>query len=528
MIVDDDVEMLNGLEHLIVWEDLGFTIAGTADNGKKGLELVRRCKPGLLITDITMPAVDGFSLIRQASGICPNIKTIILTCHEDFSFAHQAIELAVEDYLVKVTLTADELVRSLVKVREKLAIEADHRQIKQIVKQELSSSRYQLTADFFLELIANPPSGRQEVQRRCDHLNMTIPPQRYRPLALFIDDCVEKHGGDKAFKPQQVKHLMMSYLEQERWLTKGSSFFPYRGDCIMMLLPWQPERHTSGYPLLEKIKIFQRKTLQKLGLNVSVCIGGVAEGIHTLKKAVRQVLTLRDSCFYRGLGSIVNERPDEFAEAAEEQLYLEVSESFRLHLISLDEPRLDALLADLFHRIEQERHSPETVRLLLRRLTADLESVANRYGITLQGELADAPSFELCRKRFAALVDGFLKQIRLGVIHTSRKEINTVLNFIDRHLNEPIRCETMALLVNLNSDYFSRLFKKETGMSFTDYLIQRRIVRAKDLLLHTNITIDEITRAIGLENPSYFYRLFKRHIGMTPKELRAGGVAAAR
>jgi two-component system response regulator YesN len=81
----------------------------------------------------------------------------------------------------------------------------------------------------------------------------------------------------------------------------------------------------------------------------------------------------------------------------------------------------------------------------------------------------------------------------------------------------------MASLVALNASYFSRLFKKEMGVSFTDYLMRQRIERSVDLLTTTPLSFEEITWAVGLENVSYFHRMFKKLTGNTPRQARRRG-----
>ena len=78
----------------------------------------------------------------------------------------------------------------------------------------------------------------------------------------------------------------------------------------------------------------------------------------------------------------------------------------------------------------------------------------------------------------------------------------------------------MANYVNMNSNYFSRLFKNEIGMSFSDYLLNKRMDVATELLNNSDYSIEEITKAIGIESISYFYRAYKKITGNTPGDVR--------
>lgn len=100
--------------------------------------------------------------------------------------------------------------------------------------------------------------------------------------------------------------------------------------------------------------------------------------------------------------------------------------------------------------------------------------------------------------------------------------IKQALTFIDLNLSSNLTVKKVALEVNLSPDYLTRLFKKELGVTVITYINQKRIYRSLKLLKTTNLSIEEIGDLIGLSNTSYFYTLFKREIGISPKQYRNG------
>ena len=87
VIIDDEPIIVKGLEKTIKWEDLGCVVAGTAGNGAEGLELIRREKPDILITDICMPKMDGLAMIAALRSEFPDMEVTILTGYRDFDYA---------------------------------------------------------------------------------------------------------------------------------------------------------------------------------------------------------------------------------------------------------------------------------------------------------------------------------------------------------------------------------------------------------------------------------------------------------
>jgi len=104
--VDDEASMRAGIRESIEWDDSGFILAGEAPDGEMALSLMQEILPDILITDVRMPFMDGIELSRQAKKIMPWIKILILSGHDEFEYAKQAIAIGVEDYLLKPVTSA--------------------------------------------------------------------------------------------------------------------------------------------------------------------------------------------------------------------------------------------------------------------------------------------------------------------------------------------------------------------------------------------------------------------------------------
>ena len=124
IIVDDEPKVNLLLQKIVDWEELGFQIAGTAQDGICALELIRDELPDLVVTDIRMPGCDGMELIRQAKEMKEDITFIVVSGYKQFEYAHTALKYGVEDYLLK-PVKADELTSLLKQIREKKEQQAE-------------------------------------------------------------------------------------------------------------------------------------------------------------------------------------------------------------------------------------------------------------------------------------------------------------------------------------------------------------------------------------------------------------------
>ena len=101
VLVDDERLIIRGLSTVVPWAELGCEVAGTAYDGNDGLELIRRIRPDIVLTDIRMPNMDGLTMLAAIRSEHPEIQMSVLTAYRDFEYARQAITLGVCRYLLK-------------------------------------------------------------------------------------------------------------------------------------------------------------------------------------------------------------------------------------------------------------------------------------------------------------------------------------------------------------------------------------------------------------------------------------------
>ena len=135
VIIDDNLTTVQSLSQCFDWEDLGIELAGTANDGMQGKELILRTHPDIIITDINMPDIDGLSMIEQVYENLSSSKIIVITGYDEFQYASRAIKLSVFDFILK-PIDDNELHKSLTRVIESLE------------KDKLSGFHYELMRDY--------------------------------------------------------------------------------------------------------------------------------------------------------------------------------------------------------------------------------------------------------------------------------------------------------------------------------------------------------------------------------------------
>ena len=152
ILADDEQQILYGMKNGIDWESLGFSVVGTAQNGKEALELIEEYHPDLLISDIKMPFMDGLELSKTIHENYINTKIILFSGWDDFEYARKAIALGVDDYLLKPIAKAD-FVRVLQKIQKDFEEKGKQQDYYEKFEQEIKKYENHSRRDFFELLV---------------------------------------------------------------------------------------------------------------------------------------------------------------------------------------------------------------------------------------------------------------------------------------------------------------------------------------------------------------------------------------
>lgn len=520
IVVDDDIETLIWLKN-IEWQENGIILVGEAENGLQALNLIKEYSPDVIVTDISMPLMDGLELIRQAKKIVPDIKSLILTCHEDFSYAMQAIKLEADDYLVKYTLTKEEILFCIHKIANKIHKEKLDKQTVFNYSRELSYNRYAIEESFFAELLSKC-STKQMFLERSKILEIFLPSSSYRLVCIFVDDPDEIQ--DSPFNEKKIfKFCVVNIIHDIFSQNKDFSSTVF---CIdeteFAVIVWSEKEDLKiTQYFLKVLSVIQCKIYDVLKVNVSSCISELYYDIMDLKDAYEQTKSLRRFYFYCDTGNIVyTSELKDYYEMDINTVAAKYEARVLAAMGNCDKNELLRLLNEMFMDIKQNQYEPLQVRLFLKRILVSIESFMSQFGACVEDITFKESTWKSYKNKFMKLAETYIDKIYHSRFLTRRQDIIKVLEYINNNLKEDLSCKAMASYINMDTSYFSRLFKKEVGISFSDYILKRRIEYATTLLTHSKLSIEEITKQIGIINISHFYRMYKKITGKTPKEVR--------
>lgn len=211
VIADDEPKIRQGIKETIENFGLDIEVVGEAKNGLQALELVGEIRPDILFADISMPKLNGISLIEMIQQTGVDCKVIIVTGYDKFDYARQAVHLGVSYYILK-PIVESELKKALELVIEELQDERRETKLQTLMSRQLEKNRKYLTKNFFNEWIR----GNLTDEERREEMSILAVELPADPLMLFVcaPYSVQMYTGDTALSEKLARYTVEKTLEE--------------------------------------------------------------------------------------------------------------------------------------------------------------------------------------------------------------------------------------------------------------------------------------------------------------------------
>ncbi|CAH1191715.1 Protein-glutamate methylesterase/protein-glutamine glutaminase [Paenibacillus auburnensis] len=541
IVVDDEALIRERFRYAFPLEEHGFEIVGEAEDGEEALELCRQLSPDIVITDVVMPRMNGLELTEQLKQQMPQVKVIILSSFQEFEFARKAVMLGALGYLLKVTSGYQELLDILVQARSEIEADREKMLLSIEERKHLQDSQPLLRKQLIHDIMSGAVQSISKLNSTCDFVNWHRPAPAYVLGMVSIDRFTALSRTFHAKDLSLFKYVMMRIIEE---LADGKlccNVYDWELQSIGLWVQLSPSCGDQ-----EELQLFYENILHHarkyLPFTVSVCISSTHRmdtipqtWPASLSSAFGELEELRAALFYHGHGGL------HICEAAsgagqENMLGAEPAAALNDHNSSLpelpdpverlagwsDPSQLQRLVHDAYIRpfTRMQLRPDELLRwmeeLAVRWTTADADS-RSRFRSELGGieTIFDAEEFllRLFMWKQSAIQLSFDQPVQ-------RSEIQKALDYVARHYREPVSVADISEYTAISPNYFSHLFKAQTGINFSDYVTRYRIEKSKQYLRETDKQVGEIAEQVGIPDYKYFARIFRRLVGKTPSQYR--------
>lgn len=498
-IVDDEPFIIEGLYDIIDWAEAGLEIVGHASNGQKALDALQETSVDILLTDISMPVMNGLDLIRNARHVHPDLKVIVLSGFDEFTYLKEGMMLGIENYLLK-PINIKELKATLHNTVEKLNSYKETRLVQDYSKQILKDNTLQRWLTHQIAPL--------EFNDRADLLGINLE-------CAYIAVSILRIESEAA----EVFELLSQRLESYDWLT---AFFDMDGDIVLLAAMNDADRGRKE--LKDHLRIFQVDHHERL---LRITIGSVeplpeqAGQSYAAAKKAQEYFWIYPELLMIDVSELV------FHEGQTKADFSIIDwSSYAKLIVGKDQENLRLQIQQDFKRIQAlPGITPQ-----------DFQNIAFEMVIHFKMELkairhAEEPdvfnqAFQQIRS--ASTLDDLEKAIlevadmTVGFLISDVRSpiVQQVLKYIHQSYAEELSLKMLGAHYNIHPVYLGQLFHKEVNESFTEYINRYRIEKAKELLKTTHTKVHVIAKEVGYWEVGYFYKQFKKYVGISPTDYR--------
>lgn len=518
LIADDDFIVRTYLKQMIDWQNEGFILLKDAKNGKEALDICLAEKADIVITDMSMPVMDGMQLIKALKERNFPANILVLSCHDDFSYVKEAMQLGIDDYLLKNDLTPEGLLTVLHKLKPK---QKNLTEDKQLSTEELiAMGKYKLQADFFRSFGNKQLKDAKALQELASKANINgkftmtnailieIEAWQNRLNVLAHDDLVNFYQAFKEMCQNSCVNKENINIKANVYIFQTEMYSAYWG----ILIDFVDENSIANINRYLQIAAGKINTfsLRYFNLETRCYISSTQKNLVDLKEHYHHLFELVPTKFYVD-SKVINE---------ENALHLQTNlqETTQVHINQLmqalpkDEAIFNKVMQDFWQELIKQRYAITCLKQIAIELAVELNT---KFNLNWQ-EMQDFNELKTIWQKQLCSIHEDLKA--KDIEHPA---IRNALTYIEVHYSEAISQQIVADFVHLNPAYFSTLFKKSMGINFSDYLLNYRLNKVKNRLVSDSNKIKTIAQEEGFSDYQYFCKVFKRTMGISPSEYRS-------
>lgn len=513
LLVDDEELSIRMLKNLIDWQLYGIRVIGSANNGTDAYELFLKERPEIILTDIRMPGMDGLELTRRIKEVDSTTEIILISAYADFEYAREAIALGGANYLLK-PVDEYELEKTLKKITEKIDTKnAAHRMVESAEAQKNTMAIYSYMRSGNGKGAALKASNKLGIDFDCSALmSFTL---NESSMNSYIQNNLQIDAQLSYIHSKLSEHL-------SRWF--HSILFDYY-DSYWCALISHPTHAISD--CAEDMAEFFADILH---MEVHVCFTDLICGLDALPQAYKKLRQLNEYSYFIGVENVLgygfNCDTLSLNEAAfydaRKSLCSAIEKNDLIHGKAIVEETLRAVplrAPGIIPHIRDFCYAG--LRALREKALRENNSERANFlcGLTYQ-DIEECTTLEELRTFMNRVFEG--ADTKSSEKETYSPLVQDGLSYLEQNFDRNISLEEICTALGVSRNYFSFLFKKETGENIWSYLTEIRLNKAKELLKNTEDKTYSIAYQVGYDNPSYFSKLFKKSTGMTPNEFRKG------
>lgn len=529
VIADDEKMICSLIQQLLDWEELGAEIVGIAYTGIEAFEIIKKKKPDIIISDIRMPGYDGLELIKRTKEAGIDAEFVMISGFKQFEYAQNAMKYGVKYYLLK-PIEEEKLTEIIHEISTDIFVRQKQKSYEIRMEQELQQTRDKMKKRFLTSILSHTYENDKPVNRFTvnEEYNTTFKEGVFQAIFIKLDTEEEMEVSDNSVINEMEKQVnIFAEVCEEYILTNMHS-------GIIVLINYDIAKEKLVYQKIEELYERLKKYVDQF--KAFSLIIGVGEKSNNFFHAQHCLKTATDAIKYRikikEEKIIYLERYCFDSYNINEIISASDKQSFISKIESDDPDGMEECLISTFRKIKYggKNYSPVLIYDILLMYVGMLTEYCQAkdfYDDYYSEKLKkwNLSVDNICSERqLIQETQTFLRNIMQNIEKEKKnrdtRPVRLAKSYIEENYMHDISLSQLADIVEMNTSYLSSIFKKETGMTYSEYLIQCRLEQACKLLVETNLNIAEVAHQSGYQDARYFSKQFLKQIGLKPSEYR--------
>ena len=524
MLVDDEEPVRQAIAKKLNWEEIGFQVLATAENGEEALELAEKLRPDVVMTDIKMPFMDGLTFCHRLKEEQRDTRVVIFSGFDEFEYAKEARKLEVEEYILK-PIDSEELRSVFIRIKENLDAEIDAKRNHEKLHKYYLQSLPVMKEQFMTGLLEGRIADELIDEMKCFYeVNLD---SSFYSVAVFRTDTPGE--GTKGMESRGLLNLSLKQIVDEN-MKDGTEIrsFVYLDAVAVILLIKGTVHFNSVIKELDQICKTARRLLE---VNVTAGIGQVVNSLGNMVMSYKGAV---DAVDYRVLLE------------PNQAIYIRDIQPSVNHDFSLDDQDIQKVLRavklgervevkeaveSLIDKFKNSNISLRRYQVAMLEMVTELSKLGRSYHLNLEEvfggnmdfyqEIGKFDSLEALGEWLYEICVKFRSFIRQEQTDTTKLLIEKARQYIEEFYGDSeLSVEVLCNHLNVSAAYFSTIFKRETGENFVTFLTNVRMEAALELLNNTQDKTYIISGKVGYTEPNYFSYVFRKKYGISPSKYR--------
>jgi two-component system response regulator YesN len=534
VLADDDCIVTEILYDTIPWQDLGMQVVGIADHGRKALDLCLELRPDILVTDIQMPFCNGLEVAIQLMEKEIQTKIILISGVQDFNYARIALNVKAAGYILK-PIQLKEVISVLKKARDTIEMEFHREQVIQRLTSQLEENMSLMRDKFLNNLVLDGMYSSDELQERLAYFNLPFKITQDITVAVAKIDEYEHRVKSKGVERVQFFNFSIkNIIEQTLNNFQAGTCFTTKDNEFVIIFS---EEYCFEDKMNQIFEGIEQLLIDFEGISLSIGVGNCVS-IRTANLSYHCACNAVTYKFYTGNNSIIHINDiidfntiDKISDMNNNARLNELQKLLLVEIKMGECQKVIKIFEECYSLLSKaNQFSQEYIRGRFLELIID----AHREICETEGEVEEVNACYMVSLQSIMRVES-ISEIKphasnmllcIANYYSAKynKKHNTIVERIKRYVNQyykdNISLTEIASEVFMSPTYICAVFKRETGKTINEYIIETKMNYAKKMLENTKMKIMDISEDLGYENSHYFSYSFKKYLGETPQQYR--------